>query len=101
MRIRPVEFLDAALQGDRLAGIEHGKGMMRDSRDRKRSNRDTRKDEYVEFHWRLQVFLRPYFGLLANEHLTALLEWQDFDDGGGEKPGHFGGVIGAIHAVAQ
>jgi hypothetical protein len=85
-----VEFLDAALQGDRLAGIEHGKGMMPDSRDRKRSNRDTRKDEYVEFHWRLQVFLRPYFGLLANEHLTALLEWQDFE--GYRKPG------GSAHA---
>src|SRR5439155_22955628 len=31
MRIRPVEFFDGAFHRHRLAGIKHGKGMMRDS----------------------------------------------------------------------
>src|SRR5438034_4383152 len=59
MGIRPVEFLDRALQGHRLRSVEHGKGMMRDSRDRIDGNGDARKAEYFEFHRRLHAFSGP------------------------------------------
>jgi hypothetical protein len=50
MRVRPLELLDGALQGELPVRIELGKGMMRESGNRVDGRNDTGKTERPEFH---------------------------------------------------
>jgi hypothetical protein len=51
--IGPLKFFNRSLHLDRLVGVEHGEGMMRQSGRHEQSGCDPGKAQNLEVHWAL------------------------------------------------